>query len=154
MAFRGLPIRRGRPGRGALAKWAADKALARKGAESPRNREESPEEAIWEARDSEAGSYFPRRLRRVNRGNRMEQSVQRRSGQSQHWRLHVQLEGAGCSRDLVLRDGVATAHDLELRSNGRREVCFLLADFHLPWSAPARLCGFWLTHRGYLVRRL
>jgi len=33
----------------------------------------------------------------------------------------------GYSRDLVLRDGVATAHDLELRPNGRRKFCSLLA---------------------------
>jgi hypothetical protein len=30
----------------------------------------------------------------------------------------VQVERAYCSRDLVLHDGIATAHDLELRSNG------------------------------------
>lgn len=43
-------------------------------------------------------------------------------------RRHVQVERPCCSRDLVLRDGVATAHDLELRSNGRRKFCSLLAE--------------------------
>ena len=65
-------------------------------------------------------------------------------------RLRVQVERARCSHDFVLHDGVATAHDLELRSNGRRKFCSLLADSHLPWSAPARLCGFWLTQLGSL----
>jgi hypothetical protein len=40
------------------------------------------------------------------------------------------LQRPCCSRDLVLRDGVATAHDLELRPNGRRKFCSLLADSH------------------------
>jgi hypothetical protein len=46
------------------------------------------------------------------------------------WRRHVQVERPCCSRDLVLRDGVATAHDLELRPNGRRKFCSFLADSH------------------------
>jgi hypothetical protein len=65
-------------------------------------------------------------------------------------RRHVQVERPWCSRDLVLRDGIATAHDLELRPNGRRKFCSLLADSHCVGAPLARLCGFWLTQLGLL----
>ena len=52
---------------------------------------------------------------RQGRNNRTEHPVPG-TCQCPTWRRHIQVERPCCSRDLVLRDGVATAHDLGIKT--------------------------------------